>query len=71
MVTFSVVLVVVLFGVSGELVWWCLCLSLVVEDRDSDEAMEEIIIFNIICWYILYYFNELFVNIETRMLGEL
>ena len=46
-------------------------MSLVVEDRDRDEAMEEIIIFNIICWYILYYFNELFVKIETRMLGEL
>ena len=46
-------------------------MSLVVEDRDRDETMEAIIIFNIICWYILYYFNELFVKIETRMLGEL
>ena len=24
-----------------------------------------------ICWYNLYYFNELYVKIETRMLGEL
>ena len=39
--------------------------------RDRDEVMEAIIIFNIFCWYILYYFNELFVKIETGMLGEL
>ena len=47
-------MMVVVFGVSGWLVWWCWCVSLIVEDRDRDEVMEEIIIFNIICWYILY-----------------
>ena len=46
-------------------------MSLVVKDRDRDEGTEEIIIFNIICWYILYYFNELFVKIKTGMLGKL
>ena len=39
--------------------------------RDKDEVMEEIIIFNIFCWYTLYYFNELFVKIETGILGKL
>ena len=27
--------------------------------------------FYIICWYNLYYFNELYVKIEIEMLGEL
>ena len=35
---------VVVFGVSRWLVWWCWCVSLIVEDRDRDEVMEEIII---------------------------
>ena len=56
-----VVVVVEVFGVSRWLIWRCWCVSLIVEDRDRDEVMEEIIIFNIICWYILYYFNELFI----------
>ena len=60
-----VVVVVVVFGVYGWLVWWSWCVSLVVEDGDRDGVMEEIIIFNIICRYILYYFNELFIKIET------
>ena len=46
-------------------------MSLVVEDGDRDGVMEEIIIFNIICRYILYYFNELFIKIETWMLEKL
>ena len=58
-------------GVFGWLVRWCWYVSLVVKDRDKDEGMEEIIIFNIICWYILYYFNELFVKINIGMLGKL
>ena len=66
-----VVVVVVVFGVYGWLVWWSWCVSLVVEDGDRDGVMEEIIIFNIICRYILYYFNELFIKIETWMLEML
>ena len=46
-------------------------MSLVVKDGGKDEGMEEIIIFNIICWYILYYFNEHFVKINIGMLGKL
>ena len=63
--------VIVVVGVSGWLVRWCWCVSLVVKDKDRDEGMEEIIIFNIICWYILYYFNQLFVKIKTGILGTL
>ena len=37
-------MMVVVFGVSRWLVWWCWCVSLIVEDRDRDEVMEEIII---------------------------
>ena len=46
-------------------------MSLVVKDRDKDEMMEEIIIFNIIYWYISYYFNEFFVKIEIGMIEKL
>ena len=61
----------VMVGVFGWLVRWCWYVSLVVKDRGKDEGMEEIIIFNIICWYILYYFNQLFVKINIGMLGKL
>ena len=37
-----------------------------VGEREMEEKREELN-----CWYNLYYFNKLYVNIETRILGEL
>ena len=41
------------------------------EERERWEGRERIDFFYIICWYNLYYFNELYVKIEIGMLGEL
>ena len=40
------------------------------EERDREEKREKPN-FYIICWYCLYYFNELYVKKETKMLRKL
>ena len=40
------------------------------EEREMEEKRENWFVY-IICWYSLYYFNELYVKIKTRMLDEL
>ena len=37
--------------------------------REMGEKTENWFVY-IICWYSLYYFNELYVKIKTRMLGK-
>ena len=41
------------------------------EKRKMGEKREKLIFFYIICYYNLYYFNELYVKIGLGMLGEL
>ena len=41
------------------------------EKRKMGEKREKLIFFYIICYYNLYYFNELYVKIGIGMLGEL
>jgi len=38
--------------------------------REMEEKREKPNFYTI-CWYSLYYFNELYVKIEIRMLGKL
>ena len=42
------------------------------EERERWEGRERIdFFFYIICWYNLYYFNELYVKIKIEILGKL